>query len=142
MPYAPAAAVLTPNAHGRITLSPDTAELKGKIQVEQKGGQSNLGYWGTAGDSVSWTVRFPAQGKYKVRTSCASVHGAVDLVVEIGKQMLSGVASKTGSWDDFAAVNVGSVNVAGAGQLEVRVQAKELARWQAINLRAVKLTPE
>ncbi len=70
------------------------------------------------------------------------MHGAVDFVVEVGDQMLSAVASKTESWDDFAAVNVGSVNVAGAGQLEVRVHAKEPAQWQAINLRTITLSPE
>ncbi len=143
VPYAPAAAaVITPDAHGRITLSPDTAELKGQIQVEQKGGQSNLGYWDDAGDSVSWTARFPAPGKYKVQTGCASPHGDVDFVVEFGRQTLNGVAAKTSSYDEFVSVDLGTVTIDAPGQLQVRVHPKDSARWQAINLRAVTLTPE
>jgi alpha-L-fucosidase len=140
--YTTTAAVITPDATGKITLSPDGADVTGRIQVEQKGGQPNFGYWDSGDDSVAWTVHFPASGKYHVQTACASVHGDVDFVLAVGNQTLSGIAAKTGSWDDFAAVNLGNVAIENPGNLTVRVRAKDPAHWQAINLRAITFVPE
>ena len=142
VPWATPTAAIAPDAQGKITLSPEAAELNGKVQVEQKGGQPNFGYWDNADDSVSWNVRFPAPAKYKVQTTCASLNGDVGIVVEVGNQVLSGVAARTGSWDNFAAVNLGSLNVDAPCQVPVRVRAQEPGRWQAINLRAITLVPE
>jgi alpha-L-fucosidase len=142
VPYVLPTAVITPDAHGKITLSPDSAEVTGKIQVEQRGGQPSFGFWDNGGDSVSWTVRFPAAGQYKVQTTCASVNGDIPFVLEASKQSLSGVARKTGSWDDFTPVNLGSLTVEAPGQLQIRVHSKEPEKWRAINLRAIILLPE
>jgi alpha-L-fucosidase len=142
VPYAPFVAVITPDAQGKITLSPDSADLNGHVQVEHRGGQPNFGYWDNAGDSASWTVRLPAAGKYNVQTACASPNGDVGFVVEVGKQMANGVAAKTGSFDDFAVVKLGSITVDAPGQVQVRVRSKEPTQWQAINLRAITLVPE
>lgn len=142
VPFAPPVSVITPDAHGKITLSPDTADLNGKVQVEQKGGLPNFGFWDDAADSIVWTVRFPATGKFKVQTACASVHGDIPFVVEIGKQMVTGTATNTGSWDQFTPVELGSVKLEAPGQLQVRVRPRDAATWQAINLRAITLSPE
>ena len=142
VPFAPMVTVITPDAHGQIILSPETADLNGKVGVEQKGGQPNFGFWDDPADSVSWTVRFPAAGKYSVRTECATVHDNVPFVIELGKQMVNGVAAHTGSWDQFAAVNLGTVTVEAPGQVQVRVRPQDPARWQPINLRAITLTRE
>jgi alpha-L-fucosidase len=142
VPFAPMVTVISADAHGKIILSPETADLNGKVQVEQKGGQPNFGFWDDPADSVSWTVRFPAAGKYSVRTACATVHGDVPFVIEIAGQMVNGVATNTGSWDQFAAVNLGTVTVEAPGQVQVRVRSQDPARWQAINLRAITLIRE
>jgi alpha-L-fucosidase len=142
MPFALPAKAIVPGAQGRITLSPASAELDGHVQVEERGGQPNFGYWDHAGDSVSWTVQFPAAGKYRVQTAAASVNRDVAFVVEVGGQVAAGVAARTASWDEFVAVNLGSVTVQAPGQLQVRVRPKDPAQWQAINLRAITLVPE
>lgn len=142
VPFAAPTEVVTPGPNGTITLSPETADLTGGVQVEQRGGRPNFGFWDNAGDSVSWRVRFPAAGRYRLQTTCASVNGDVEFVVEVGKQVVGGTAAKTASWDDFAGVNLGSVTVDSPGQLQVRVRAKDPTRWHAINLRAIMLVPE
>jgi alpha-L-fucosidase len=142
VPFTPLVTVITPDAQGRITLSPDTADLSGKVGVEQRDGQPNFGFWDAAADSVSWTVRFPGAAKYKVQTACASVHADVDFTVEVGKQLLSGVAGKTGGWDVFAVVDLGSLTIEAPGQAQVRVRSKDPASWKPINLRAITFVPE
>jgi alpha-L-fucosidase len=142
MPYTLPVKAIQPDAQGRITLSPDDADVTGRVQVEQRGGQPNFGFWDNASDSVSWTLRFPAAGKYRIKTACASVHGEVPFVVVVGNEIKPGVAGKTGSWDEFAPVDVGTVSIAAPGQVQVQVKAKEPSSWRAINLRALTLVPE
>jgi len=142
VPFALPVSAIVPDAQGRITLSPATAELDGHVQVEQRGGQPNLGYWDHAGDSASWTVQFPSAGKYSVQTATASPNGDVSFVLEVGGEAAAGLAPRTGGWDDFVSVNLGSVTVPAPGQLQVRVRPKDPAHWQAVNLRAIALVPE
>lgn len=142
VPFALPVSSIAPDARGRITLSPASADLDGHVQIEERGGQPNLGYWDHAGDSASWTVQFPAAGKYTVRTAAASPNGDIPFVVEVGGQVAAGVAARTAGWDDFVAVNLGSVLVQAPGQLQVRVRPQAAAQWHAINLRAITLEPE
>jgi hypothetical protein len=142
MPFAPPATVVQPDARGNLVLSPLDADLDGRVQAEQKGGQWNFGYWDNSKDSVSWTVRFPTAGKYHVRTACASEAEGVSFVVAVGSQELSGTATKTGGWDDFVPMDLGTVSVPAPGKLQVRVHSKDPSKWRAINLRALTFTPE
>lgn len=142
IPFAKPVSVITPDARGKITLSPESADTIGRVQVEQRGGQSNFGFWDSGADSVSWTVQFPAAGRYELVTSCASMHGDVALAVDVGGQTVVGQAHKTANWDDFAPVNLGSVAVAAAAQAQVRVHSPNPASWHAINMRAITLVPE
>jgi alpha-L-fucosidase len=140
--FAPLVTALVPDAQGKITLPPDSAELSGNVKVEEKGGQANFGYWDSAADSVSWLVQFPGSGTYKVRTSAASPHGEVPFVLEVGGQTVAGVAPKTTSYDEFAAVDLGSIAVQAPGKLQVTVRSKDPSHWHAINLRTITLVPQ
>jgi alpha-L-fucosidase len=142
VPFAMPVVALTPDPTGKITLSPDAADTTGGVHVEQRGGEPNLGFWDDAADSVSWTVRFPTAGRYRVQTSCATVHGDIGFVLELGDQKTEGVARNTGDWGSFATVDLGSVTVGSAGQFTIRVQPKDPAHWKGINLRAITLVPE
>ena len=133
---------IVPDIKGKISLSPDSADLNGSVKVEERGGQPNFGFWDNAADSVNWTVRFPAARKYTVQTAAASPNGDVSFVVEVGGQTAAGVAAKTADWDDFTVVKLGSVTVDASGQLQVRVRPKDPAQWKPINLRAITLVPE
>lgn len=141
VPFTLPVTAITPDAQGRITLPPESADLNGNVGIEQRGGQPNFGFWDNSSDTVSWVVRFPAAAKYKVQTSCASVHGDVGFVLEIGDQRATGLAVKTGDWGDFVPVSLGSLTVQ-PGPTEVRVRAKDPAKWHGINMRAITLVPE
>jgi alpha-L-fucosidase len=141
VPFAPPITIISPDDRGRITLSPDVADTEGGVHVEMSDGQPNFGYWDNAHDSVSWNVRFPAAGRYKLQTSCACLDGPVGFVVELGAAGVTGLAPQTGDWNNFRVVNLGSVTVQ-SGQMQVRVRSQDPSKWNPINLRAITLTPE
>ena len=133
---------VTPDAQGRLTLSPLDAELTGALRTENKGGQENFGFWDNGNDFAVWNVRFPTPGKFHVSTACATQNDGGEFVVEVGDQQLTGRAAKTGGWDDFVAVDLGTVEIKTAGPAKVKVRPKEAARWKSINLRAIEFKPE
>lgn len=142
VPYVVPVVAISPDAQGKIVLQPDSADTVGNVGVEQRGGELNFGFWDNPSDSVSWTVRFPTAGKYRVKTSSAAVHGDAALVLEAGGKMVSGKVPKTSDWDNFVPVDLGTLQIDTPGQLQVRVRPKDAASWHAINLRAITLLPE
>jgi alpha-L-fucosidase len=142
VPFTMPPVLITPDAQGRIALSPESADVVGNVRAEQRRGQPSFGFWDNASDSVSWTVRFPNAGKYNVQTACASARGDIAFVLEVGRQTLNGVASRTASFDDFAEVDLGILTVEEPGDVLVRGRPKEPAQWQPINLRTITLTPQ
>jgi len=141
IPFALPTTYVTPDAQGKLILAPDSADTTGSVGVEQRRGQPNLGFWDNPADTVSWQVRFPGPGIYRVTTACASVHGDVAFVVEVGNQSAAGVAVKTAAWDDFVEVDLGIVKVETAGPIQVKVRPKDPAQWRGINLRAFTFSP-
>ncbi len=53
----------------------------------------------------------------------------------------SPVAPVTGHWDELQTIDPGSNEIMPPGSLTVKVRSKDAASWNAINLRAVQLTP-
>ena len=142
VPVEPANTPLAPDAQGRMTLSPLDAEFSGGMRAEERGGQTNLGYWDNGNDSALWNVKFPAPRKFKVSAACATENDGCEFVIEIGDQRLTGRAAKTGGWDDFVAVDLGLVEIKAAGPAKVRIRAKDAAKWRAINVRSIEFKPE
>ena len=129
-------------ANGSYLLGADAAELHGdQIKQETQGGQPNIGFWDKADDWVSWKVKFPKPGTYKVSASTASPNGDVEFLVEAASQQLPGKASQTGSWAEFRETDIGQLKIEQPGDQTIKVRPKDAASWKAINLRFVKLAP-
>jgi len=137
----PAAPPIVADAQGRLTLTPDAADLDNGIRTETYGGQPSLGAWDDGHATATWNIQLAAPSRYHVRTATAALHEG-DFVVRIGDQPLSGHAPKTTAWSEFSAVDLGTVELKSAGKLQVKIQAKDPAGWQPINLRAIILSPE
>ena len=60
--------------------------------------------------------------------------------MEVGGQQISGKADKTAGWDQFKEISLGQVEIKQPGEQVVKIRPKDAARWQAMNLRFVKLT--
>lgn len=81
---APAISLIQPDSSGTLALTADEADLQGStIKVEEKEGQSNIGFWDKPDESASWKVKFKEPGKYKVTASIAAVFGDALAVVQV-----------------------------------------------------------
>ena len=81
---APAVSVVLPDGSGTLRLSADDAELSGsQIQVEEKDGKPNIGFWDKAGEWASWKVNFKEPGKYRITVSAAVVSSDALAVLEV-----------------------------------------------------------
>jgi alpha-L-fucosidase len=142
IPFTVAAAPLTPDAKGNLTLGADDADLHGsQIKTENQGGKPNIGFWDKGDEWVSWKVQFTQPGKFKVSASCACTSGGAEFVVEVAGQQLTGQPEETEGWDKFKEVNLGEVEVDQPGDQVVNIRPKNASAWKAMNLRFVKLSP-
>ncbi len=142
VPFVVEAEVVKADAKGVFALSADLAELHGdQIKTEEKGGQTNIGFWNNGQDWATWKVRFPKAGKFKVTASCASTSDASEFGVEIAGQTVTGKAPNTGSWDKFENVDLGSIEIKQTGDQEVKIRPQDAKNWQPLNLRNIALQP-
>jgi alpha-L-fucosidase len=135
-------AVVQPDAPGKYTLAPDTADLHGDLKEETRGGQANIGFWDSPKDWASWKVNFKQPGKFKVTAGCATVHSGVSISVEAAGQKLTGKVPATGAWEKSEEFAVGTIEIKQAGEQTVSVRPSDAQTWKAINMRTIILTPE
>ena len=145
-PLPPAASappvVINAEANGDYVLGAAAAQTHGDgIQVEEKAGVSNLGYWDSASDFASWSVNFSSTGTYEVIASVGTPNPPTPITVTVVTSTgssVTGTAPSTGSWDSFTDVSLGTISITKATQREVTVKPVSAASWHAINLRAIR----
>jgi alpha-L-fucosidase len=134
--------VIHPDAAGNVTLSATDAQLHGsQLQLETQGGLPDIGYWDNGDESVSWMAQISRTGNFKVSATIATLNAGASFVVELGGEKISALAPQTGGWDKFQAIDLGQVQIKQPGKLTIKVGAKDIASWKAINLNSVQLTP-
>jgi alpha-L-fucosidase len=139
-PFSPTAAIITPDSKGRLTFSPEDAILHGgNLKLEEQGGKPCIGYWDNGSEWISWNAQVAKAGTYNVKATIASIYGDAEFVVE-ARDALSAHPPATGGWDKFQTIDLGQVRVKQAGDLVVKVRAKDPANWRPINVNSVQLT--
>jgi len=136
-----ASAIVQPEAGGKYTLAPETADLHGSLREEAQGGRPNIGFWDNGKDWASWKLNVKQPGKFKVAATCAALHSGSSLTVEAGGQKLTAAVPQTGAWDKFQELEVGTLGIKEAGEQAVNVRPSDPQTWKAINLRQVTLAP-
>jgi alpha-L-fucosidase len=135
---------LRQRADGRIVLDVLYAELSNPgygahAQVEEKGGELNIGYWTDARARVQWTFQVAEPGTFVVSTEVAGpAQSAFDWGLDDELQRFT--FEPSGGYDSFRRVELGRVTIDAPGRH--RLALRPVADgWSAINLRAVTLTP-
>jgi alpha-L-fucosidase len=137
----PQVQAIQPDAGGNFTLAAEDAELHGEgVKTENQGGQPNIGFWDNAQDWVSWKAKFKEPGRFKVSASCAAASRDSALAVEIAGRKVEGKVPITGAWDKFATIEMGAIEVPGAGEQVVKVRPRDPQAWSPVNLRWIKLS--
>jgi len=136
------AIVIEPKANGVIVLNPGSATINGgSPQIETKSGVDDIGYWGTAADTVSWEFDVTSPGKYQVtiNSSCDPVAAGCAFKVVAAGQSVQGETISTGSWDTFADNVLGTLTFTQAGKQTLTFQPEDTPPWKGIALRSVTL---
>jgi alpha-L-fucosidase len=132
--------VVSADADGNFALSADTAELHGdQINTEEKGGQTNIGFWDRSDEWVSWRLKLARPGTFAVTLSAATVHPDAELAVETNGRTLVTKIPETGDWAKFGNVEFGTIQLGPTGEQSLKLRAVDPSKWKAINVRSVKL---
>ena len=131
--------VIHPAADGVLTLAPDLADLSGGLQVESKGSQPNIGFWTEAGDTARWTFKGAKPGTYAVSAEIAGTAPSA-FTIECGGAKLEASTTAAGGYENFSKADLGRIALGDGEQTLVIKPAA--SRWNAINLRALTLTPQ
>jgi len=135
--------VITPDAKGRLIFGADDAKLHGdNLKLEEQGGKSDIGYWDNSAEWVSWSAHIEKPGAYLISATIASANGDAEFMVQAGGETLAARVPQTTGWDKFTTTDIGTVQLKQAGDVTVAVRAKDAASWRAINLNALRFTPE
>jgi alpha-L-fucosidase len=133
--------VIRADKDGAFTLGAADAQTHGAVAVEEHGGKPNLGFWDDPKDWVSWRISMEKPGAFEVKAEVAAMADGVECVVEAAGASTTCRVPATGAWDRFATVDAGRIEIAKAGDLEVKVRPKDAKTWKAINLRSITLRP-
>ncbi|MDR3688354.1 MAG: alpha-L-fucosidase [Fimbriimonas sp.] len=135
---------LTPMANGDIQLKATDAKTEGSsIQVEGE----NVGYWTNEADSVSWKVTVPEAnaGKYNAHLnySCEPGTEGATYVLDVDgvASDVTGKVAKTGSWGDYASIDLEGVLTLPTGSHVVKVHVLAKPGFAVMNLKNILLTP-
>lgn len=100
LPFIPPATVRVVRADptGTLTLSATDAGLKGShLQLEQRGGLPNIGFWHDGNESVFWTAQIDRPGVFQVSATVATPYPDPSLAVEAGGESVIVHAPQTDS---------------------------------------------
>jgi len=133
------------DADGAIHLTAAAAEVHGENatleHTDQEGG--NIGFWTSAGDSVSWQVRVSHPGDFDVAMNYAvptPIAGS-PFVFSAGDATLQGMTQGTAGFDDYHVVSLGTVHIGQAAIVTFSLKPNKLVGNAFLNLRGLVLTP-
>ena len=125
---------------GKAVLSTSLATLHGPgIAKESKdGGKPSIGFWDDPSATASWEVNVPKAGVYKVRGRVAATKQS-SLKIQAAGASLTAQTPVTGAWDKFQTVDLGTLEIAKPGRIEIKAVPVKAA-WAAVNLSWLELT--
>ncbi len=134
--------LLAPQADGSFKLGATDATLEGGLKTE--GNPSNIGFWTSASDSVSWKVSAPHAGKYQVQLdySCEPDSGGSTFTLEVDGQDsgLKGTVAPTASWNDYKSFTLDGALALSEGKHTLRLKPVAKPNLAVMNLRGITLT--
>jgi alpha-L-fucosidase len=136
--------VISQKPDGSVVLDAAEAELHGPaIQVESKGGRSNVGFWTDQSAFPSWTFKVNQGGAFDVGLEFACDPGAAGTEIRIAAGDAAPATFSvpaTASWDEFTKASAGRLELK-PGPVTLTVKSAGGAKYAVMNLRAVTLTP-
>lgn len=137
VPYVP---TVKAAVDGSFELTAKQAEVTPPIQYEAA--RDCLGYW-TDMAKATWVLENKKAGTYRVfiNQACTDEDAGTAYTVQIGTQKLKAAAKASGGWTEFKKVDLGLVELAMPGRIEVTVAPDQKPAFAVMNLRSIQLMP-
>jgi hypothetical protein len=133
--------VVRPGTDGSLRLLPSSGEIYGKTLVlEEK--YSNLGYWTSEDDHVTWVVEPARPGTYSVWLEWACEDSVANnrFIVQTGQSRFLRSVPGTGNWDTYKRQKFGTVTLR-LGRQRVTIQSEGPIAGALMDLKSVELVP-
>lgn len=130
-------------ADDSLSLTASSATIiGGTARTQDSGGTNNIGYWTDLGDRVEWKAHFLKPGTYRVdmNAACAADAAGGEFQLNMGSETLKAKVSSSGSWETFAASELGTIKVASAGAVTITIIPVSKPGGGLMNLAGLKFT--
>jgi len=109
-----------------------------QARLEERGGESNVGYWLDPSDYVTWNIKASDGGQYRVKMSYACPQDSVCRITVDGQELTAELPS-TGKYTTFETRTLGTVKL--EADAEVTVTAHRTEDGGPYNLRSLEVIP-
>ncbi len=136
--------VVEPGGDGRLLLHAHQAVTVGKnLRYEPQPNKNTLGYWTHPEDYPEWLFQVPKTGKYRViiHQACSPDQAGSRAEIRVGEEILRFKVKNTGSFQQFEARKVGTLNLESVDPQSLQVLITRLAKNAAMDLRLIELIP-
>lgn len=129
--------------YSKMILPADKAVLDGgKIKLENKGDDPNIGYWDNGNDSVHWLLKVPEAGTYSVRGVFAAGAGASRLKLSAEGPSIVFDVPASSNWSAGSLIDVGELTFDKPGIHHVILSAADPSTWKPVNVWELRLAPK
>ncbi len=130
---------------GGLVLSADTAFIHNNegtrdARVQERDGNSNIGYWTDAEAWAEWSFEIERPGQYEIRAELAVQEAKSRFRIGLPDQLKAVEVASTGGYYDYVEKSLGQIRFEKAGKYTLRIKPDRDA-WQPINLRKLVLKP-
>ncbi|MCS6864478.1 MAG: sulfatase-like hydrolase/transferase [Gemmataceae bacterium] len=133
-----------PNQDGIITLPASTALIAGvQLRYEPLPHKATLGFWTNPDDIAifDFTVEKPGRYTVEVLQGCGKGSGGAQVELVVGAEKLTFTVKDTGGFQNFEAIEVGTLTIAKAGRHTLKVIPKSKPGRAVMDLRQIVLKP-
>lgn len=131
--------VLTQSADGSIVLRPGDAVMHGEVQSQGSGSEENIGWWTNPADFFEYQFKAVRPGTYHVTTETSCLNTS-KLVVQFGSNLREVDVPKTGDYNKFAPLDLGTIEITKTGMVTIAVRAVAKG-WSPVNVKALTVKP-
>ena len=117
-----------------------------KLRFEPQWYKNTVGYWAVASDYATWKLEIEQPGRFTIAVlqGCGGGQGGSDALVTLRqdekvKAKLPFKTVDTGHFQNFRWNHLGSIEVSDAGNYELRIEAKRIAKGALFDVRNIHL---
>ncbi|MCX6908994.1 MAG: DUF5010 C-terminal domain-containing protein [Verrucomicrobia bacterium] len=104
-----------------------------------KAAEGNVGFWVDPAEWIEWQFKVTQPGKFEVSADIAA-QGSGKFTVSVGNSKLEATAPKTGDYNKYKTIKLGTIQINAAGKASLTVKPVKNG-WQPFNLSALILKP-